>query len=247
VTVERASAGPALLGCNALVCGHGRPVLGGVTFTVGRGEAWYVLGPNGAGKSTLVLTLLGLLRPRGGRVLPPCGGDRSRLGFVPQEPRSELALPVTVAEWVGSALDGAVGRAEAGARIAAALAALGVETLVARDLRRLSLGQRRRVFVARALVRSPQLLVLDEPGANLDRAAALGLAAALEGWRHERGLAIVHVAHDLELAQRFATHVAIAAGGAVIAGPAGPLLADPARIALVHGAVGESSPAGWQP
>lgn len=239
MTVEPASAGPALLGCRDLVCGHGRPVLRGVTFRVERGDAWYVLGPNGAGKSTLVATLLGLLRPLGGEVLPPCGGDRGQLGFVPQEPRGELALPVTVAEWVGCALGAAVGRAEAGARIAAALAAMGIGALAAQDLRRLSLGQRRRVFVARALVRSPQLLVLDEPGANLDRAAARGLAADLDRWRRERGLAVVLVAHDLELARQFATHVAITAGGAVIAGPARPLLADPALVAVVDGEVVE--------
>ncbi|MCU0867318.1 MAG: ATP-binding cassette domain-containing protein [Planctomycetes bacterium] len=246
MSVESAPAGPALLGCRDLVCGHGRPVLRGVTLQVARGDAWYVLGPNGAGKSTLVATLLGLLRPLAGEVSAPCGGDRRQLGFVPQEPRSELALPVTVREWVGCALDAAIGRVEAAARIAAALAAMGVEALAARDLRRLSLGQRRRVHVARALVRAPQLLVLDEPGANLDRAAAIGLAADLDRWRREQGLTVVMVAHDLELARRFASHAAIVFDGVVHAGPAGPLLADPALVAAVAGEPVAAVPVGWR-
>lgn len=237
MTVEPASAGPALLGCRDLVCGHGRPVLRGVTLRVARGDAWYVLGPNGAGKSTLVATLLGLLPPLAGEVLPLSPLARAQLGYVPQEPRSELALPVQVGEWVGSALPDAIGRAEAGARIAVALQTMGCGALAASDLRRLSHGQRRRVFVARALVRSPRLLVLDEPGANLDRGSVLRLAADLEQLRRERSLAIVHVAHDLEVARRCATHVAIVAGGGVVAGPAAALLADPAVVATVDGGV----------
>ena len=156
---------------------------------------------------------------------------------IPAALARELALPVQVGEWVGSALPDTIGRAEAGARIAVALQTMGCGALAASDLRRLSHGQRRRVFVARALVRSPRLLVLDEPGANLDRGSVLRLAADLEQLRREQGLAIVHVAHDLEVARRCATHVAIVAGGVVVAGPAAALLADPAVVTIVDGGV----------
>jgi ABC-type Mn2+/Zn2+ transport system ATPase subunit len=237
VTAAPASPSAPLLACRALDCGYRRPVLRGVTLQVAAGEAWFVLGPNGAGKSTLVATLLGLLPPLAGDVQPLSPLARAQLGYVPQEPRSELALPVQVGEWVGSALPDTIGRAEAGARTAVALQTMGCSALAASELRRLSHGQRRRVFVARALVRSPRLLVLDEPGANLDRGSVLRLAADLEQLRREQGLAIVHVAHDLEVARRCATHVAIVAGGFVVAGPAAALLSDPAVVATVDGGV----------
>ncbi|MBM3962384.1 MAG: ATP-binding cassette domain-containing protein, partial [Planctomycetes bacterium] len=100
-----------LLGGVALACGVGRTVLADVSLAVHAGENWFVLGGNGAGKTTLVQTLLGLLPPRAGAVLPPCGGDRSALAYVPQEPRSELALPLAVGEWVAAALPDALPRA----------------------------------------------------------------------------------------------------------------------------------------
>ena len=83
------------------------------------------------------------------------------------------------------------------------------------DLRRLSLGQRRRVHIARALARQPRLLVLDEPGANLDARALGQLCADLDALRRASGTALVHVAHDLAVARRFASHVALLDGGGV--------------------------------
>jgi ABC-type Mn2+/Zn2+ transport system ATPase subunit len=204
-----------LLGCVALACGVGRTVLADVSLSVHAGESWIVLGGNGAGKTTLLQTLLGLLPPRAGAVLPPCGGERSALGYVPQEPRSELALPLAVGEWVAAALPDALPRAEAAARVASALAALGMGAHAAADLRRLSLGQRRRVHIARALARQPRLLVLDEPGANLDARALSQLCADLDGLRRATGAALVHVAHDLAVARRFASHIALLDGGVV--------------------------------
>jgi ABC-type Mn2+/Zn2+ transport system ATPase subunit len=207
-----------LLGGVGLACGRRRAVLAGVALAVHPGESWFVLGGNGAGKTTLVQTLLGLLPPLAGTVLAPCGGDRSALGYVPQEPRSELPLPLAVGEWVASALPDALTAAEAATRVADALAALGLAAHADADLRRLSLGQRRRVHIARALARQPRLLVLDEPGANLDARALAQLCADLDALRRARGTALVHVAHDLAVARRFATHVALVEGGVVCAG-----------------------------
>jgi ABC-type Mn2+/Zn2+ transport system ATPase subunit len=96
--------------------------------------------------------------------------------------------------------------------------------VAAADVRRLSLGQRRRVMVARALARTPRLLVLDEPCASLDPEAALRLVADLERLRRTDGLAIVHVTHELGLARATATHVAEVADGRVTTGPVSRLL-----------------------
>ena len=215
-----------LLGCRDLACGHGRSaVLSGVQWDVHAGEHWCVVGANGSGKSTLVATLLGLLPALGGSVSPPGGAGGARaLGFVPQEPTFAATLPCTVAEFTALGLDPAVPRAQRAEPVRRALVTMGLARLAAADVRRLSLGQRRRVMVARALARTPRLLVLDEPCASLDPEAALRLVADLERLRSTDGLAIVHVTHEIGLARATATHVATVADGRVMTGPASRLL-----------------------
>lgn len=216
---------PVLLGCERLACGRGGTLLGDVTLRVHAGERWFVLGPNGAGKSTLVATLLGLLRARGGSVRPVAGGDRQALGYVPQQQRFDAPLPITVAEFVGLGLPDGERRAAAAAKVHAALLQLGIGELAERRVQQLSLGQQRRVLVARALARRPRLLVLDEPLANLDEDGAERLLGDLARLCEHDGLALLLVAHDRALARRFATHVAVVAGGTVRSGPVAAMLA----------------------
>lgn len=216
---------PVLLGCEHLACGRGGTLLRDVTLQVHAGERWFVLGPNGAGKSTLVATLLGLLRARGGTVLPVAGGDRQALGYVPQQQRFDAPLPITVAEFVGLGLLDGERRTAAAAKVHAALLQLGIGELAERRVQQLSLGQQRRVLVARALARRPRLLVLDEPLANLDEDGAERLLGDLLRLSAHDGLALVLVAHDRALARRFATHVAVVADGSVRSGRVETLLA----------------------
>jgi ABC-type Mn2+/Zn2+ transport system ATPase subunit len=215
-----------LLGARGLACGHRRPVLRGVQFDVHAGEAWFVFGANGSGKTTLVQTLLGILPPLSGAVVPVCGGDRSALGYVPQEQRGAVALPCTAAEAVAVGLGDGVPRAQSAARVAAALEAVGIAALSRRDVRSLSVGQRRRVALARALVRRPRLLVLDEPTASLDAPSATRFVADLDRLRQVEGLATLHVSHDLGLARGYATHGAFVGDGRVVAGAIGAVLRD---------------------
>lgn len=219
-----AAAAAPLLAAFDLVVGHHADLLRDVRLELRSGESWFVVGRNGCGKTTLVHTLLGLVPLRGGRIeMAP--GVRAAIGYVPQESRFEPALPLQVQEYVASGVPDRTARREVDDRVADALRSLGVEELARHDVRALSVGQRRRVAVARAVVRRPLLLVLDEPLANLDRDAALALADDLDR-RRRAGTCIVHVAHELEVARRFATHVAVVASGLVRAGAAPAVFAD---------------------
>ena len=221
-----------LIGASDLVVGRRRPLLRAVVLSIRPAESWFVMGRNGAGKSTLIYTLLGLLPALGGEIRQAEAiADRSAVGYVPQEQRFQQSLPVTVSEFVQLGLGQRGMRpAERGARAAAALAAMHVPELARCNAGELSLGQRRRVLVARALARRPALLVLDEPTANLDAAGAGRLGNDLEDLRAQAGLSMLHVCHDLELARRFATHVAIVDDGAVRTGAAAAMFADPAVV-----------------
>jgi len=218
----------ALLAAVGLQVGRGAPLLREVTLALYPGEGWFVLGANGSGKTTLLATLLGLVPSLGGSLQwHPELLDRQRLGYVPQEQRFDPPLPCTVAEFVELGLPAGDRGAVARASITSALEAMQVGPLAARAVRTLSLGQRRRVLVARALARRPRLLFLDEPTANLDPLGAAQLAGDLERLRAAGSLCVVHVSHDLSLARRFATHVAFVDAGTVTAGLAAARFADP--------------------
>lgn len=216
----------ALLATSKLTVGRASPLLRDVSFAVEAGHWWFVLGDNGAGKTTLLLTLLGVLRARGGSIArAPNVADRTGLGYVPQDLRQPTSLPLTAREVVALGLYGLpLATSSIRTRCERALAALGISDLAGTDIGRLSLGQRRRVLVARALAREPALMVLDEPTANLDPAFARALCADLDRLRLATGMALLHVAHDLELAGHFATHVALVVDGVVRAGSAASLL-----------------------
>lgn len=207
----------AVLLASGLSVGRNATLLRDVDLALEPGQCWFVLGSNGAGKSTLLLTLLGLLPPRAGRVaFGPEVPTRRQLGYVPQQDGSALTLPVTVAEFVALGLcDLGLDRAALAVRVEAAIASMGMTANARRRVAELSLGQRRRALVARALARGPRLLVLDEPTANLDPEAAEQLAADLDRTRRTEGTCVVHAAHDLRLAERFATHVAVVRDGRV--------------------------------
>lgn len=210
---------PTLLHACGLVVGRDAPLLRDVNWELRAGECWFLLGANGAGKSTLLLTLLGLLPPLGGRVVMAEGvRTRRSVGYVPQQDAAALALPMTAREYVELGLcDLPLPRREAAQRAEEGLARMALSAESARRLDRMSLGQRRRVSVARALARRRELLILDEPTANLDPEAAGQLAVDLDRLRREDGMCVLHCSHDLWLAERFATHVARIGGGVLSA------------------------------
>jgi zinc transport system ATP-binding protein len=182
----------ALIGARGLTLTRGRrPILTGVDIDIAPGEIVTVIGPNGAGKTMLVRALLGLERLDRGEV-------RRRqplvIGYAPQRFDIDHAIPLTVARFVS------LGRPAAPRpSIEAVLADVGAAPLIDRQLSELSGGELQRVVLARALIRSPDLLVLDEPARAVDYAGEAELYTLIGRLRTERGFGVLLVSHDLHV------------------------------------------------
>jgi ABC-type Mn2+/Zn2+ transport system ATPase subunit len=235
--------GAPILEARDLVLGYGAaPVLSGVTLRIGQGDYWFLLGPNGTGKTTLLRTLLGTIPALGGSVRRTTAATPAGVGFVPQRAALNPALPTTVREVVLLGLVGlAVSADEREVRLAAALDQVDLGAVARRDFWTLSGGQQQRALVARALVRRPRLLALDEPMSGVDLVAADRLLPVLAAWNREQRLTILYVTHKLAVARRYATHVALFAGGRIIAGPRDAVLV-PANLEATYGVVPSDDP-----
>lgn len=209
-----------VLEAHRLVLGYrGETVLRDVDWTVRAGEFWFLLGPNGSGKTTLLRAVLGLLQPRAGSLERSETASLEHVGFVPQHTRHNPTLPTTVRELVSLGAVGSGGARRGRERLPWALERVGLQGLAGRDVRALSGGQRRRALVARALVRRPRLLVLDEPTEGLDVASEEGFLETVGDLHRAEQLTVLFVTHKLRLAARLATHVALFRDGAVRSGP----------------------------
>jgi ABC-type Mn2+/Zn2+ transport system ATPase subunit len=217
-----------LIAAHGLALGYGgEAVVRDVSFAVRAGEYWCWIGPNGCGKSTLLRGLLGLLPPLAGALdVAPRLSDHARIGYVPQRGELNGALPTTVRELVALGLvRSRVPRSERAEAVRAALAQVGVSDLAERSFWSLSGGQRQRALLARALVRRPELLLLDEPTEGLDVATQQALLATLDHLHRSARIALVVVTHRHEIARDHADHVARFADGRVVAGPREAVLA----------------------
>jgi cobalt transport protein ATP-binding subunit len=216
----------------------GTESLRGVNLVVEAGERVALLGPNGAGKTTLALHLVGALGGGSGTVtvtgLPATGRGadlgavRRRVGFVFQDPDDQLLLPTVAADVAYAPRNQGLADAEVKARVAAALDVVGMADAAERAPQQLSLGERRRVALAGVLAAHPEVLVLDEPTANLDPAARRDLIEIVRGL----ALTTLVVTHDLPLAAEVCPRSVVLAHGRVAAdGPTGALLANPGLLA----------------
>jgi iron complex transport system ATP-binding protein len=223
-----------------------REVLRSLDLTLARGDLVALVGTNGSGKTTLLRLLTGVLKPDAGVVRfegRPLADWRRldlarRVAVLPQQ----LDLPVgfRVAELVG------MGRApharrlfastEADERaVARALVDAGALDLADRFAEELSGGERQRLLVAMALAQEPDLLLLDEPTLHLDLAHQVSLLGAIRRLRDQRGLTVLAVLHDLNLAAAFAPRVAVLDEGRVVAdGPPAEVL-SPDLVRRVFG------------
>jgi zinc transport system ATP-binding protein len=191
----------------------GTAVLENVKLQIEPRDFACLVGPNGGGKTTLLKLILGLLAPTRGQVTVFGGRPelaRHRIGYMPQHVQVDPRFPVTVSDVV---LMGRLGAAETfgpyrrAQRQAAgrAIDEVGLTDLRHRPFGALSGGQRQRALIARALATQPDLLLLDEPTANLDVAAEHGLYELLS--RLNQRLTIVMVSHDLGFVSEFVKNV----------------------------------------
>ncbi len=193
-------------------------VLDEVSLTARRGDFLGVIGPNGAGKTTLLRILLGLLPADCGHVRLFGTDVREfrewhRIGYIPQKLAFESKFPASVFEVVISGRSGRVGLARRFApsdRDAAlqALDTVGMTAYRDRLIGQLSSGQQQRVFIARALASTPELLVLDEPTVGVDLDAQEQFYSLLRYLNREFGTTLILVSHDIGVVAREVTQLA---------------------------------------
>lgn len=169
---------------------HGRTILSGIDLDVLPGEIVTLIGPNGAGKTTLVKLILGIERPDSGQVLMPA---TTHIGYVPQRFLVERAIPMTVGRFL------ALGNPATPDAIAATLRDVGAERTANQQLSQLSGGETQRVLIARALLRNPNLLVLDEPARGVDFVGEADLYDLIGRIRDARKLGVLLISHDLHI------------------------------------------------
>ncbi len=217
-----------LLELKDLHFGYAQPVLSGVTLEVRAGELVALLGANGTGKSTLLNLTHGVLQPQRGEVrlrerpLPHWSRREiaRQLALVAQQ--SEMRFPLTALEYT---LAGRFAHArgfgfETKRDVEAALDALratDAEQFAARRFNQLSSGERQRVVLARALAQEPHALLLDEPTANADLAHQLSLLELVQRLTRERGLGVLLVTHEINLAAEVADRIALLKDGCLLA------------------------------
>ncbi|WP_069862828.1 zinc ABC transporter ATP-binding protein ZnuC [Pseudomonas citronellolis] len=168
----------------------GQAVLQNVSLSIGAGEIVTLIGPNGAGKTTLVRSVLGLLRPDSGTVWRQ---PKLTIGYMPQKLHVDPTLPLSVLRFLR--LVPGVGREQA----LAALKEVGAAQVLDSPLQTVSGGELQRVLLARALLRKPQLLVLDEPVQGVDVAGQAELYRLITRLRDRLGCGVLMVSHDLHL------------------------------------------------
>jgi cobalt/nickel transport system ATP-binding protein len=199
----------------------GRVALDGVDLCIDPGERVAILGPNGAGKTTLMLHLNGVLAATSGTVeisgitltRKTLRDIRRRVGLVFQDPDDQLFMPTVAQDVAFGPANFGVSGDELAARVAAALDVVSMTEHADRSPAHLSGGQRRRAALATVLACEPEILVLDEPSANLDPVARRELAETLA----TLPATMVIVTHDLPYAAQLCDRAIVLDGGVVVA------------------------------
>jgi zinc transport system ATP-binding protein len=165
----------------------GRYVLRDVHFSIAQGEVVTLVGPNGSGKTTLLRAMLGLIPIVEGSISKP---DNLRIGYTPQRWHIDPSLPIHVKRFL------TLGKIKLDMAL---LGHLGIEALLNSPMQSLSGGELQRVLLAKAIMRRPQLLVLDEPGQGVDVSGQVQLYDLINETRDRLGCAVLMASHDLHI------------------------------------------------
>lgn len=167
-----------------------RPILDHVDISVHRGEIVTLIGPNGAGKSTLVRVILGLLKADSGSVkIAP----KTRIGYMPQRLSIDAVMPLTVRRFLTLA------QRASESKLTEVLDEVGATYLLDSPMQTLSGGETQRVLLARAMLRNPDLLILDEPVQGIDVSGQEELYRLIGTIRKRHGCGILMISHDLHM------------------------------------------------
>ena len=196
----------------------GRAILDDVSLTIGPGEFTGLIGPNGAGKTTLLRVILGLQ--------PTTSGTRTlnaNVGYVPQKLLIEPDMPLRVRDVVSLGIDGhklgfSFPSKDRRRKVDDMLAAVGALGYANARVGELSGGEQQRVMIAHALISRPELLLLDEPLANLDISSAQAIVGLLADLSREHKIAVLLSAHDMNPLLPVMDRIVYVAGGRVVAG-----------------------------
>jgi manganese/zinc/iron transport system ATP- binding protein len=205
---------------------HDKPAVWDVDLTIPPGVLVGVVGPNGAGKTTLLKAMLGLIKPVSGRVLihgQPYTSNRQAVAYVPQRRSVDWEFPTTAFDVVLMGTFGQLGwirrpghrQKEAAAE---ALARVGLSDFARRQINQLSGGQQQRVFLARALVQSAPVYVMDEPFQGVDAPTEQAIVNLLRELRSQ-GRTVLVVHHDLSTVQDYFDYVTLLNVRKVASGP----------------------------
>ncbi len=176
----------------------GETIIDKVSLTVNPGEIITLIGPNGAGKSTLIRAILGLLKITAGKIIKM---PDLRIGYMPQRLHMDRTIPLNVKRFLN------VWRSPQSIETYAALQQVSADHLINRPMQSLSGGELQRVLLARALLRNPQLLVLDEPVQGVDLQGQTELYQLIKTIRTQYQCAVLMVSHDLHLVMSSTDHV----------------------------------------
>ncbi|MET4000631.1 zinc ABC transporter ATP-binding protein ZnuC [Marinobacterium sp. MBR-109] len=157
-----------------------------------------LIGPNGAGKTTLVRVILGLIKPSSGNVWQK---PQLKIGYMPQKLHIDRTLPLSVERFLN------IPRPVDQALMLKALEDVGAAYLLKHSIHNLSGGETQRVLLARALLRDPELLVLDEPVQGVDLNGQLELYKLIADIRKQRQCGVLMISHDLHLVMASTDHV----------------------------------------
>jgi zinc transport system ATP-binding protein len=199
-----------------------------ISLSVRRGEIITLIGPNGAGKSTLVRVVLGLLTPQQGKIRRQ---PKLRIGYMPQKVSIDGILPLTVERFLWLS-----GESQA-AKITQVLTEVGAIQVRQRPIQQISGGEMQRVLLARALLRAPDLLVLDEPIQGVDINGQYELYHLIAQIRDQHHCGILMVSHDLHLVMSATDYVICLNQQVCCSGHPAAVSQNPAYLALFGGKV----------